>query len=229
MELFIHHLSQTLTTFDLGANQIGDQGAEHLANALQQNEVTSLRQLHFLWNYLFIIYHRHSQHLTSVPTKSVIKVQNILRMHCSKTRYFRLDNSTSYGTIYSSFITDTHNTWPPCQPYQWSRRRTSCECIAAKQGNIAHTTPLPMELFIHHLSQTLTTLNLYKNQIGDQAAEHLANALQQNKVTSLRQLHFLCNYSFIIYHRHSQHLTSVSTKSVLKAQNILRMHCSKTR
>jgi hypothetical protein len=86
MQLFIHHLSQTLTTLDIGYNQLGDQGTEHLANALQQNEVTSLRQLHFLYNYSFIIYHRHSQHLTSVATKSVIKAQNILRMHWSKTR-----------------------------------------------------------------------------------------------------------------------------------------------
>ncbi len=86
MQLFIHHLSQTLTTLRLGGNQICDQGAEHLANALQQNKVTSLRQLHFLSNYSFIIYHRHSQLLASVTTKSVLKVQNILRMHRNKTR-----------------------------------------------------------------------------------------------------------------------------------------------
>jgi hypothetical protein len=32
---------QTLTTLDLENNQIGPQGAEHLANALQQNKVTT--------------------------------------------------------------------------------------------------------------------------------------------------------------------------------------------
>jgi hypothetical protein len=67
------------------------------------------------------------------------------------------------------------------------------------------------------------------NQIGAQGAEHLANALQQNKVTLLTPLNFLCRYSFIICYRHSQHLTSHTTKSVLKAQNILQMRCSKTR
>ena len=36
---FIHLFPQTLITLDLGRNQIGDQGAEHLANALQQNKV----------------------------------------------------------------------------------------------------------------------------------------------------------------------------------------------
>ncbi len=34
------------------------------------------------------------------------------------------------------------------------------------------------------LVQTLTTLALQDNQIGDQEAQHLANALQQNKVTT---------------------------------------------
>ncbi len=50
MQLFIYHLSQTLTTLDIDDNEIGAQGAEHLANALQKNKVTSLRQLHFLYN-----------------------------------------------------------------------------------------------------------------------------------------------------------------------------------
>ncbi len=37
----IHSLfPQTLTTLNLQENRIGARGAEHLANALQQNEVT---------------------------------------------------------------------------------------------------------------------------------------------------------------------------------------------
>jgi hypothetical protein len=32
---------QTLTTLSLQGNKIGEQGAHHLANALQQNQVTS--------------------------------------------------------------------------------------------------------------------------------------------------------------------------------------------
>jgi hypothetical protein len=39
-----------LTTFALCSNQIGDQVAEHLANALQQNRVTPLVQIFFLFN-----------------------------------------------------------------------------------------------------------------------------------------------------------------------------------
>jgi hypothetical protein len=89
MQLFIHHLSQTLTTLNLQSNEIGAQGAEHLANALQENKVTSLRR------------------------------------------------PTSYATIHSSFITDTHNTESSKQRDRCARRRTSCECIAGKQGNFA--------------------------------------------------------------------------------------------
>jgi hypothetical protein len=38
----LHHLlTQTLTTLDLENNQIGPQGAEHLASALQQNKVNT--------------------------------------------------------------------------------------------------------------------------------------------------------------------------------------------
>ncbi len=37
--------------------------------------------------------------------------------------------------------------------------------------------------FFHYFAQTLTTLNLAWNGIGDQGAQYLANALQKNQVT----------------------------------------------
>jgi hypothetical protein len=142
----------------------------------------------------------------------------------------RLLTPLDFLCIYSFiFFTDAHNTWPRIWRNRYSRRRTSCECIAAEHGEIVHTIWLHMHLFIHQFSQTLTTLDLKDNEIGDQGAEHLANALHQNKVILLTPLDYLYIYSFIILHRHSQHLISRATKSVLKAPNILRMHCSKTR
>jgi hypothetical protein len=42
---------------------------------------------------------------------------------------------------------------------------------------------LLIQSFTHSFAQTLTTLNLTFNEMGDQGAEHLANALKQNKVT----------------------------------------------
>ncbi len=43
---------------------------------------------------------------------------------------------------------------------------------------------LLIQPLIHYFMQTLTTLNLESNQIGDQGIEYLGNALLQNKVTS---------------------------------------------
>jgi hypothetical protein len=48
-----------LTTSDLSRNRIGDQGAEYLANALRQNQVTRLALLYFSFNHAFINSHRH--------------------------------------------------------------------------------------------------------------------------------------------------------------------------
>jgi Ran GTPase-activating protein (RanGAP) involved in mRNA processing and transport len=38
----MYYFRQALTTIDLSGNEIGAKGAEHLANALQQNKVTRL-------------------------------------------------------------------------------------------------------------------------------------------------------------------------------------------
>jgi hypothetical protein len=56
-----------------------------------------------------------------------------------------------------------------------------------------------MQPFIHYFQQTLTTLVLFGNEIGAQGAEHLANALQQNRVTSFAV--FYTFHSVLISHR----------------------------
>jgi hypothetical protein len=53
------YFPQTLTTLHVSSNEIGAQGAGHLANALQQNKVTGLAQIFFLFNSLCAIFHRH--------------------------------------------------------------------------------------------------------------------------------------------------------------------------
>jgi hypothetical protein len=55
----MYYFPQILTILDLSVNEIGAQGAEHLANALQQNKVTGLAQIFFLFNSLCTIFHRH--------------------------------------------------------------------------------------------------------------------------------------------------------------------------
>jgi Ran GTPase-activating protein (RanGAP) involved in mRNA processing and transport len=61
---------------------------------------------------------------------------------------------------------------------------------------------LSIHLCIYFFIQTLTTLCLRENQIGDKGAQHLAIALQQNKVTWVR----LCFFVFTIHSLFAQTL-----------------------
>jgi hypothetical protein len=45
--------------------------------------------------------------------------------------------------------------------------------------------------YLHSLSQTLMTLKLNKNHIGDEGARYLANALQNNTVSCLSTINYL--------------------------------------
>ncbi len=127
------------------------------------------------------------------------------------------------------YFIDTANTWPYEERNRWSRSRSFCKRTSEKQSNFILTTLLTTLPFIHYISQTLTTLNLYDNQISDRGAEHLANALLENNVTSISSSRFLFCWSFIIFHRCWQHLILNWTKLVIKELNILRMHFNKTR
>jgi hypothetical protein len=58
--------------------------------------------------------------------------------------------------------------------------------------DVASSTALPTLIYnFLRFKQTLTTLQLKSNQIGDQGAQDLAHALQINKVTSILLLLFL--------------------------------------
>jgi len=59
IEPLVHYYQQTLTTLDLAYNQIGNQGAEHLANVLEQNQVTRVALFFFPFDHLFTILNRH--------------------------------------------------------------------------------------------------------------------------------------------------------------------------
>jgi hypothetical protein len=86
IQTFICYFLKTLTTLDLCANQIGPQGAEYLAYALQQNQVIRFALFCFHFNHSFIISHRHWWHFNSITTKSAIKERNIWPMHYKKTK-----------------------------------------------------------------------------------------------------------------------------------------------
>jgi len=72
----------------------------------------------------------------------------------------------------------------------------------------------------HHL-QTLATLNLESNQIGDEGAQYLGEALQHNTVRpSLFHVVSIISF-FSLSYRHSLHSTLRAMKLELKVHNIL--------
>lgn len=144
-QFLIHYLSQTLITLNLGYNEIGDQGVEHLANMLQQNKVISLSLFCYLFDCCFI------------------------------------------------FLTDNYNSKHCLQSNSWSRSKIHWDCAPKKQGDTLLIVLVPIQLLVHYFYQTLTPVNLVGNQLGGQGVEHLANALQQNKVTSFSLFCFLPN------------------------------------
>jgi len=85
-------------------------------------------------------------------------------------------------------------------------------------------------MFYHHLTpvsfiQTLTTLNLWFNQIEAQGAQYLGDALRHNTVRS-SLLHVFTIISFLsLSYRHSLHSTLTTIKSKLKVHNIWLKHC----
>jgi hypothetical protein len=71
------YFTQTLIKLSLQLNEIGPQGAEHLADALQQNQVT-LTHSTFSFSYSLTILHRRWPGLTSISIKLVMREHNIL-------------------------------------------------------------------------------------------------------------------------------------------------------
>ena len=167
--LFYPRFTQRLTTLDLEGNNIGPQGAQHLASALQANKVR-LDWAIYQYSYSIFISHRYSQRWILESTTSALKEHNILQLHCEWT--------------------------------QWDL-----------------TEHLWLFVFYPHFTQTLTTLDLRWNKIGAEGAQHLASALQVNKVR-LDCVIYDHYSSILITHRHSQRWILESTTSVLKEHSI---------
>jgi hypothetical protein len=126
-----------LTTLYLELNQIGDQGAQHLANALQENKVTVSSI--FSRYHSLPIQHRRSPYFTLERMKSVQQERSILQMLYNKTKY--------------------HSYFP-----------------------------------LHQLFTFPTKLDLEGNKLGDQFTQHIADALQRNKVTPSTSFLFFTHY-----------------------------------
>ena len=129
-----------------------------------------------------------------------------------------------------SFHTDTHYT-PPWAESNRSSRCTISGWSITTQYSERSSLLLP-PLFHHfmrfHFIQTLSTLILQCNQIGDKGAQYLAEALRNN---SVRDHHSFCCFFFFFFlysiislfsisYRHSLHSTLSGIKSETKVHNI---------
>ena len=198
---------QALTTLILEDNGIGAVGAEHLGAALRVNQVKKQTSS---FSFFYLNHdHRHSQHWVCSETKSAMKEQNISVLPCKRIKW-----DTHYRDSHSSITalaTDTHYTAPWGEQFRRRRSRAS-RCRLASESS--ETLPIAFLLLTSQpWPQTLTTLNLFKNKVGDLGAEHLGAALRVNQVR-----HWPSNFSFFYLnydHRHSQHWFLRITVSVL--------------
>jgi len=164
--------------------------------------------------------HRHSLHSTFTTIESELKVHNTWVKHCDTIQWDH--HSFIFLPSYHSclFHTDTHYT----SPLRQSNRRSRCT-ILGWSITTQYSEIITPSCSYHHLipvsfTQTLTTLDLSYNKIGDQGAQYLGEVLRHNTVRSS----FLPVFTIILFlslsYRHSLHSTFTRIKSELKVHNI---------
>jgi hypothetical protein len=108
-------------------------------------------------------------------------------MHYERTGWDKYSLHPSFNCFL--FHTDTNCTLPHTES-NWRCRGTTSEwCVTSEQGEtnilfILHST-------VSYFIQTLTTLNLRENKIGDAGAQHLSGALLENKVRQILSSSFI--------------------------------------
>ena len=157
---------------------------------------------------------RHSQHCIFRATVSATRKHNIWAKLCVRIKY-DTDHQVSRKLI-SMMITDTENTT------SFAQQHWSCRSTASERNFPGKSAEILIIKFIHILpplwSQTLTTLNLSGNSVGDVGAQYLAVALRVNQVW-----YWLSGFSklyFIDDSRHSQHCTFRAIVSAMRERNI---------
>ena len=105
--IYLHLYSQTLTRLDLSSNQIGDAGAQYLADALRDNKVILIFSSSLSLISIFISIHRHSPCCTLTAIKSEMLELNISLMHYEITRWFSFSLHLSLSHIYLHLYSQT--------------------------------------------------------------------------------------------------------------------------
>jgi len=189
-----------------------------------QSSILCPSRRHFI---IFFVIHsslclsyRHSLHSTYGRIKLEIKVHNIWVKHCDTIQWDHYSFMLLPSSHSCLFHIDTHYT----QPMEESNRRSRCTIfgwsIATQYSEIITPSCFPHHLILLSFIQTLTKLNLWQNQIGDQGAQYLGEALRHNTVR-LSLLHVFTVISFLsLSCRHSLHSTCATIKSDLKMHSI---------
>jgi hypothetical protein len=108
--------------------------------------------------------------------------------------------------------------------WNWTSRSTRfCCCITKQWCETLIIFLFHISIYILYVIQTLTTLNLGNNQIGDAGAQFILHALQTNKVNYLVYFTFIILICLLIY-RHYRHWILDIIELDLQQQQILLMH-----
>jgi len=196
-----------------------------LGEALRHNTViSSLLHVFTIISFLSLSY-RHSLHSTLTSIKSEIKVHNTWLKHCDTIQWEYHSCMFLPSSHSCLFHTDTHYTRLLLQWNRSSRCTILGWSIATQYSEIITPSCFYHQLIPVSFIQTLTTLGLNDNQIGDQGAQYLGEALRHNTVRS-SLLHVFIIISFLsLSYRYSLHSTFTPMESELKVHNTWLKHC----
>ena len=167
------------------------------------------------------ISHRYSRPWLLTKTRSTLKVHGICQMHWKWTVW----GSTSFhlmAYVLPSFHKDTHIAESSTEQHQRWRSTAFSKCIPSEHSE-AWLLSISCLMYYLFFEQTLTTLNLRDNNIGDEGAQHLATALQVNTVRfDFSPSHLLS--TIFIWHRHSRTWILPKTRSAMKEYSTWQGH-----
>ncbi|CAF3923814.1 unnamed protein product [Adineta steineri] len=173
------YFDQTVTTLELGGNEIGNQGAQHLANALEGNK--TLTTIYLGGN--------------KIGDQGVQHLGHSLEINKTLTTlYLRGNKIGAKGAQHLANALESNKTLTILYLGGNKIGDQGAEYLGnALRMNKVTTilVLLPLLHFTSSFTQTVTTLELGGNEIGNQGAQHLANALRINK--TLTTLHLCWN------------------------------------
>ena len=128
--------------------------------------------------------------------------------------------------LLSSFHTDPQMAESWNELHRRWRSTAFGKCITSEHSE-ARLLSISSRIDYFHFTQRVTSLNLRRNEIGDEGAQHLASALQMNTVRlDLSLSHILP--IILISHRHSHRWILNRTTSRMKEHSIWQVHCKWT-